>query len=64
MIKEDPRNMGGRTVIVDKMVNHHKALLQAKSSLNTFRPNKPTMRKQPKAFYKHLQENQQVIKTF
>ncbi len=54
MIKEDPRNMGGRTVIVDKMVNHHKALLQAKSTLNTFQPPKYAMRKQPKAMYKQI----------
>lgn len=53
--------MGGRTVIVDKMVNHHKALLNAKSTLNTFQPPKHTMHKQPKAMYKQLQEHQEVM---
>jgi hypothetical protein len=56
MIKEDARNIGGRTVIVDKMVNHHRALITAKPTINSWQNNKQTMRRQPKAYYKQMEE--------
>lgn len=64
MIKEDARNIGGRKVIVDKMMNHHKALINAKTTLNLERRPASAVKKQKKASYKQLEEQAEVYTAF